>query len=221
MAPIANGLNVIQGQNYMYLGYYTPTICMVKKQIESIANLLYSESLKRAVLTGLINRFSDIDDHFYLKAAFLLPKHKRTFYLFSKEKVKDSIMRSLENEIMNYDIKPEIKPDIYQPSPAKKSKEMSSYEKLFGESAEAIERSLIQQFNWDESREFNVFNNCNKRFNLLKPLFIKYNTILPSSAPVESLFCVAKDAIRQKRSKLTELDIEKNLLLKANKKYLD
>lgn len=216
MAPIANGLNVIQGENYMYLGYYTPTICIVTKQIESIENLIHSESLKRAVLTGLIKRFSDIGDHFHLKAAFLLPKHKNRFYMFSKDAEKDNIMRSLEDEIRAEDIKLEIK----QP-PVKKSRESFSYEKLFGEPMEANETSIIQQFNRDESRELDVYNNCNKKFNLLKPLFIKYNTILPSSAPVERLFCVAKDAFKHKRSELTALDIEKKLLLKINTEYLD
>jgi hypothetical protein len=56
-----------------------------------------------------------------------------------------------------------------------------------------------------------------QRYNLIRAVFVKYNTTLPSSAPVERLFSTAG---LPRRNCLSDTTFEKLLLLKANKQLL-
>ncbi|XP_064487125.1 uncharacterized protein LOC135399240 [Ornithodoros turicata] len=54
----------------------------------------------------------------------------------------------------------------------------------------------------------------------IKELFVKYNTGLPSSASVERMFSVAGDVLVRKRGRLSDANIEKQLLLNINRSVL-
>lgn len=81
------------------------------------------------------------------------PAHKNIFHPFDKEEVKRSVMRFLEDEVMNKGNGALF--DANQP-PTKKGREASSYDKLFGVSMEANNSSIIQLFNQDGSTELEV-----------------------------------------------------------------
>lgn len=91
---------------------------------------------------------------------------------------------------------------------------------FFGEEVEgALEDDILSQFFEARDKTLKVFN----KFPPLKNLFIKYNTPIPSSAPVEQVFSIANAVLTAKRSCLSEDNFEKQLLLKINKKidYID
>jgi hypothetical protein len=49
---------------------------------------------------------------------------------------------------------------------------------------------------------------------IMRLIFLKYNTALPSSASVERLFIIARDICTKKRSKISDYNFENELLFK-------
>lgn len=66
MEPIAIGVEVLQEESYMYLGWYTPTIRGLIQQIRGVANLEFCSPLKDAVLSGIISRLALLLDKIIL-----------------------------------------------------------------------------------------------------------------------------------------------------------
>lgn len=54
-------------------------------------------------------------------------------------------------------------------------------------------------------------------YKTMKELFMIYNTLIPSSAAIEHMFPVAKDALRPKLSRMSNKDCEMLVNLKRNK----
>ena len=54
---------------------------------------------------------------------------------------------------------------------------------------------------------------------IIKMLFIKYNSMLPSSAPVERMFSIATNINKPKRNKLNDTKFALLVLLKSNLLY--
>lgn len=67
----------------------------------------------------------------------------------------------------------------------------------------------------DSSTEIQMLN----RYPKLKRVFVKYNTPLPSSAPVERMFSYAGLVNAPRRSALTDEHFEELVLLKVNLNY--
>ena len=56
-------------------------------------------------------------------------------------------------------------------------------------------------------------------FPLVKQLFIKYNTTLPSSAPVERLFSYGGNVLTASRSRMSDEHMEQVLLFRYNRMF--
>lgn len=74
-------------------------------------------------------------------------------------------------------------------------------------------------------KHLEFLNDTNKQISMLekhpevKQLFIRYNTCIPSSAPVERLFSPGSLVLAKRRNRLSDKLFEMLLLLKVNKRY--
>ena len=73
----------------------------------------------------------------------------------------------------------------------------------------------ILEFLKDKDKNLQSLN----KYPLLKSIFLRYNTTIPSSAPVERLFSVAGMTLTPKRSSLADKTFERLILIRANNKF--
>lgn len=80
---------------------------------------------------------------------------------------------------------------------------------IIGSTACKIE---FQRFCQEQKNDISILH----AYPIIKSAFIKYNTLLPSSAPVERLFSFATMFDTAKFNRLTDENFEKRVLSKAN-----
>ena len=56
MKPIADGLDIIQSDNNMYIGYLFPVILSIKNELETV-KIKYCKPLVTSLLQGILTRF--------------------------------------------------------------------------------------------------------------------------------------------------------------------
>ena len=81
-------------------------------------------------------------------------------------------------------------------------------------SKSTVEIEILNYIN-SKNTNLDMLNN----YHIIKMLFIKYNSILPSSAPVERMFSIATNINKPKRNKLNDTNFELLVLLKENSLY--
>ena len=105
-------------------------------------------------------------------------------------------------------------------SSSEEQSEMESDDEFFGFSrAQSASNIGLQQecdmYLSDESKTVDIL----KKFPTVKEVFLRYNTGIPSSAPVERLFSAGGQILTPRRSKLSDDHFEMLLLLRANKNF--
>ena len=82
----------------------------------------------------------------------------------------------------------------------------------FTQSSEQTKPDEVDFFLRDPETDMGMLN----RYPAIKKLFIKYNTAIPSSAPVERLFSQAALVLTVRRNRLSDILLEMVLLLKMS-----
>jgi hypothetical protein len=207
--PLAQALDILQGEENIHLGYLLPTISILKEKLQQkLITAQDCRPLIEALLRGLEKRF----DHFFDDETLLIsssshPKFKLTWMRNeeTKQKARQLLIKEVEKNrptetSTQKTIVDEKEEDFF--SSAKPDSDLSS--------------DIVDQFFTTKSQSLQTL----KTFSEILKIFRKFNTVLPSSAPVERLFSFGGAVFRPNRHRMSDEHFEKQLLLKANRKLI-
>ncbi|XP_064455761.1 uncharacterized protein LOC135400142 [Ornithodoros turicata] len=215
MSPLCAALDILQGDKYIFLGYLLPTITVLIRRLEyeGMKGLKFCRPLVTAVLDGIQKRFGHLmEDKELLLAAAVLPRFKLSWLkdVTQHAAVMDMLRREIAN---NSAAKPRHTPVVV-------TRPRADDFFAFGDAVSASESTACTED--DELTEYlripedYDISKMKTDFPRVQGLFLRVNTAVPSSASVERLFSTAADVFTRKRTKLTDVNFEKQLLLKCN-----
>lgn len=216
MKPVAKALDICQAENNCYIGILLPTLLSLRNKLESYRQeVRITVPLIDALKHGVETRFAacfDADD--LIVAAVSLP-HMRLRWCSDdvmKERAKRLLMREMSRCISTLDIN--VESGCERPCQS----DIDTDDDFFGFSrTQSTSNNSLQQecdmYMIDESNTIDILN----RFPTVKEVFLRFNTGIPSSAPVERLFSDGGQILTPRRSKLSDDHFEMLLLLRANK----
>ena len=235
LQPIAAALDRLQADKDCYYGCVIPTLLATEKKFNRLNSnaLHHCQPLLNAILEGFHRRFSkflllDPPTELESKTAVLatvsnpqfklkwLTIHPKNNTLFMKKMVQEMLLTAIRN--CGCSSVPDCNnADQY----ASSSDEFFGYEQVdentkctAGGSKDEME--ILRYFGDNRTSVASL-----EDYPKVKQVFLKYNTPLPSSAPVERLFSFAGHIFSPKRGKLSDKMFEKLIFLKGNSAYVN
>lgn len=235
MECLATAIDILQGENSCFLGYVLPSLLQVKQSLQSLTHLVYCEPLKNAILEGITKRFCkilDLKDHIskqYILATVSLPKFKlrwlaandgnyqavKTLFLAEMEKVYKSLYEYKEQTCDSPETEDDDSFFKILTNPSVSNSKTEDEQLRINQSPPSICTMQLLQYLNDKARELESL----RQYNIICEIFKKYNTILPSSAPVERLFSTGGQLLTPRRNRLSDEHFEVLLMLNKNGTY--
>ena len=219
LAPLAMAIDKLQGEKECFYGFIIPVLKQAESQLKKmdVEDFQYNRPLVKAALAGLKSRFD--------------------YYLTQSLTVKDAMLATVTHPLFK------LKPILKEKCQGRKDALVWEAERL-SVSTQGIEKESKEEtddyFEWTDDDDgddenLNQVPAQNKvsievlqylddtntsveslgRYPAVKRVFLKYNTALPSSAPVERLFSFGSIILQGRRGRMTDSHFEKLLLLKA------
>ncbi|KYN04952.1 hypothetical protein ALC62_04168 [Cyphomyrmex costatus] len=223
--PIAEALDRLQGKKNCFYGELLPILLQTQKSLQKLQHrhLKYCAKLVIVLLEGLYKRFSDYFDFSSRINDAILAAVSHPFFKLRwvpKER-KNSVKELLINEaesLLNSVPKTHNSINISEVTSSFFPFEggSSSDDSVTNTSVKNTIKLQCLQYLQNEDTSLDTLNN----FPIVKEVFIKYNTALPSSAPVERLFSYGGMIMRPNWRSMHDDTFEKQLLLKANSAFI-
>lgn len=241
MKPLADALDLLQGEKKCFLGYVLPTLFGILVNLKKLNNLNYCNQLKTEISNGINKRFTKIlnlnddESHPYVLASMSMPNVKLKWVNFSW-------VNEIETEIYEERLtaeKLELCKKIFRNELVRVSSyihantnnegdtsevmnssndcgllsfmDSSSLSKRNGSAYNQVEIEMAKYLE-DDSCELPSLN----KYEMVKDVFLKFNTILPSSAPVERIFSFGGIMLNPRRNRMTDENFENQMICKIN-----
>ncbi|KAL7302919.1 hypothetical protein TKK_0004148 [Trichogramma kaykai] len=221
MEHLASAINLLQGDENCYYGQLIPTLITIeqrwleKSQSMNSKSLLMYKDLVQGMAGSLKKRFCDMFNivgvgEFAAVATLTHPTFKKSWVKCLSSEAQANVERLIQSKQQSSSIEALPKPIANNFFYFGKSTESTNLDKIVSLKTRSSE--LLRFLAEPPSESLLELN----RFPKIKKLFLKYNTILPSSAPVERLFSYATMLNIPKYNKLSDSQFEKRLVYKAN-----
>ncbi len=206
MKPLAQALDILQGERDIYMGILLPTITLLQKKLQGRASTAdICKPLASALVEGLSIRFTDqMRDKRLIMAAICLPAFK--LHWIDNEEEKHAARNILLSKLQ------ELEPGSASLQDVNNNEDEDSFFPKKAKLAESAEEEICRYLAHPDDSV-----SCVLAFTRISKIFRKYNTLLPSSASCERLFSRGKNVFRKNRHSLKESSFEMQLLLSANK----
>lgn len=215
LEPIAVALDNLQGENNCYLGMVLPSLYTIKLKLNAISHLSYCEPLKTALQEGLQRRFAAIMDvhsseakHFLL-ATISHPRFKLTWLTLEKEYDVCKALFLDEYKYINSKINTDAESDTSDSSDF-----FSCLSPKSASNSQALSENVANAVLYLENKKRTV--DLLNSYPIVKEIFLKYNTTLPSSAPVERMFSSGSQILVPRRCNLSDKMFDTLMFLKGN-----
>lgn len=210
MEPLALSLDKLQGEKTCFLGYVMPTIIALRLKLIQLTSLIYCRPLSLLIIESLEKRFKCIFDletsksKAYILATISHPKFKLhciplRFMSFCKKLfISECNLLNVSSNDLGFNSELLDNDDDF-------------YDILNGSNSEstispATNLGSVQAFSYLDSKEKEL--HMLDSYPIVKQIFLKYNTTLPSSAPVERLFSCGSQILTPRRNKLGDKNFD-------------
>lgn len=223
--PVAEALDILQDEQYVYYGTQISVLFALLPKLENLNSKKweYCKPIAQSFLDSLLNRFkyffhfSSDESMNAAIAAISHPAFKNRWMVRLDLATQNKIMLAFTEAVTR-----EVNA-LEEVNVSQKSNTNSGKSNFFHYGQDDTEEyapvteisNQILQFLNDDYREFSMLD----RYPAVKQVFLKYNTPLPSSAPVERLFTYETMMKLFGSSKLDNKTLETRVLLKANSHF--
>lgn len=229
MEPLAISLDKLQGENRSFLGYVAPTILVLRRLLIAFTDLKYCKPLCITIIKAIETRFSYLFDlsspesKIFIISSISHPKFKlswvpvrfmnvcKTLFLrecsvvaTTSERFMNSVIEVEEIDSDNSDH--EFYSNICTTNKIGLNSTSSETKTLNNANLEAI------SFLSSTKKDLDILN----QYPIIKEVFLKYNTTIPSSAPVERLFSKAIQILTPRRNRLNDKTFDMILCCRSN-----
>ncbi|KAL7307647.1 hypothetical protein TKK_0000331 [Trichogramma kaykai] len=218
MTPLSSMINVLQCEEDCYYGQLIPALITIEQRWIEQRHILDSkkQNMYREMINGLTQSLkSRFSDFFNIRDAGKIAAVAALTHLSFKSTWIKCLSKEAQVKIKN--LKADESNEVALPPPQLEndfyfgtSREPSELDNII--SVKTGTNTFLRYLSEPTTSNFSYLNN----FPSVKQLFLKTNTILPSSAPVKRLFSYATILNLPKFNKLTDEQFERRILAKVN-----
>jgi len=229
MQPLAVALDKLQGEKRSFLGYVAPTIIVLRRFLIQSTHLIYCKPLSLCLIVSLEKRFdylfnlSSPKSKDFILAAMSHPKFKSSWI---PVRFVDLCKQLFINECKLMNSNSDFTEYVSSSDNSDSNSDTEFYSSVCSQDNSLIDDSsnpelAVRNSNLTSVQALSFLNSKKKELNILdsfpvvKKLFFKFNTSIPSSAPVERLFSGAIQVLTPRRNRLEDKNFEMLLCCKC------